>query len=208
MPLYTRTGDHGTTGTLWGRTSKHSTQVAALGALDTLHAHLAVAYEEAHRTPHLSPAFSLHIAKLADAMHDLLDIGTHVSALHPVTTYHPILRFMPQWTYMDISSAKYEATHFSLPVDLLELKIDELEAHTPPLSQFILHTGTPLTAFLHVARASCRSAEASLIAFLGEADHVELREQPLLAWLNRLSDYLFALARMATFSLDGLETSH
>ena len=82
MKLYTRTGDQGTTGTLVGRVGKDSLQVAALGALDTVHAHLAVVFEEAYRTPLLSPVLETYLkVQIVDAMHDLLDLGTHVSAL-------------------------------------------------------------------------------------------------------------------------------
>lgn len=205
MQLYTRTGDHGMTGTLVGRVSKSSAQVAALGALDTLHAHLAVVFEEGYRTPVLSPGLGKHLrVHLLEVMHDLLDLGTHVSALTPVPG---------GWcrgpTLMSIRDDKYifQATH--MPVDTMEEHIDSMCASTPRLSAFILHTGSPLTAYVHVARTACRAAEAAVVAYLGESDGgVEVRDQLLLVYLNRLSDYLFALARLCTHVQEGVETVH
>jgi len=204
MHLYTRTGDHGTTGTLAGRVPKSSAQVAALGALDTLHAHLAVLFEESFRTPLNSLVLVRYIQTyLVEVMHDLLDLGTHVSALTPVRG---------GWclgpTLMDIKNTKYifQADHLS--VDAMETAIDTMCSATPELTSFILHTGSSLTAYAHLARTSCRAAEAAVVAFLSEADGVEVRDQLLLRYLNRLSDYLFALARLCTYVQEGAETVH
>lgn len=204
MRLYTRTGDHGTTGTLVGRVSKSSLQVAALGALDTLHAHLAVLFEETFRTRINSLALERYIKTyLVEVMHDLLDLGTHVSALSPVKEgwYLPL-------TFMTIRDPKYVFTADHMPVEAMERAIDAMCSATPPLNSFILHTGSSLTAYTHVARTSCRAAEAAVVAFLAQADDVEVRDQLLLRYLNRLSDYLFALARLCTHIQEGAETVH
>lgn len=206
MPLYTRTGDHGTTGTLAGRVLKDDLQVATMGALDTLHAYLAVIFEEGLRTPHLALGLSNILANdLPLVMHDLLDLGTHVSALTVPRT--PSYLFAPDPTML-LSNPKYLFTAKYLPVDVMEASIDAMEASTPALRNFILHTGTPLTAYVHVARTSCRAAEASVVAFMNQAEDVAEHDQVLLTYLNRLSDYLFALARLCTHAQDGLETVH
>ncbi len=75
----------------------------------------------------------------------------------------------------------------------LESHIDAAEASLPPLSSFVFPGGTPVAAALHVARAICRRAERSLVA-LSETREVPA---PYLALTNRLSDYLFVLARVA-----------
>lgn len=203
MRLYTKTGDNGTTGTLSGRVGKDSSQVSALGALDTLHAHLAVVYEEGLRTLYCPRALRTQLdAYLLHVMHDLLDMGTHISALY--VSYDGICIPM---TSMNISHPKYMFSAKYVPLDDMEAQIDAMCASTPPLSSFILHTGCPLAAYIHVARCACRAAEASTVAFLHKADLCE-REQIILMYLNRLSDYLFALARLCTHAMDGKETVH
>ena len=212
MPLYTRTGDHGTTGTLAGRVPKDDLQVAAMGALDTLHAYLALVFEEGLRTRLSHGVTRILQGDLPLVMHDLLDLGTHVSALSPPPTHGWFWQYwvMPPQdpSTMLLCNPKYLFTAKYLPVDVMEESIDAMEASTPALSNFILHTGTPLTAYVHVARTSCRAAEASVVAFLNQAADVAEHDQVLLTYLNRLSDYLFALARLCTHAQDGLETVH
>jgi len=206
MPLYTRTGDHGTTGTLAGRVSKDGLQVAAMGALDALHAYLAVVFEEGLRTPHLAPRLSNTLQSgLPLVMHDLLDLGTHVSALElPPSTYWGTFTERT----MVLRNPKYLFTAKYMPVDVMEDAIDAMEESTPTLRSFILHTGSPLTAYVHVARTSARAAEVAVVAYLNQAEEVAGHDQVLLTYLNRLSDYLFALARLCTHAQDGLETVH
>ncbi|HEX3645986.1 MAG TPA: cob(I)yrinic acid a,c-diamide adenosyltransferase [Vicinamibacterales bacterium] len=73
----------------------------------------------------------------------------------------------------------------------LEQLIDRLEAELPPLRRFILAGGTPAGAALHVARTVCRRAERRMVALDPPIDPVLLR------YVNRLSDLLFVLARVA-----------
>lgn len=78
-------------------------------------------------------------------------------------------------------------------VDRLEAEIDAINAHVPPLTSFILPGGSPLAAALHVARSASRRAERSAVAANAETT---LNTQAL-AYLNRLSDWLFVAARAA-----------
>lgn len=205
MKLYTRTGDHGSTGTLTGRVSKDSLQVAALGALDTLHAHLAVVFEESYRTQLNSVILDTYLKViLADVMHDLLELGTHVSALAPATEWWCVF----PTAIMSVKNEKYVFKNPRFGVEEMEARIDAMCSSTPELTSFILHTGSILTAYVHVARTSCRAAEAAIVAFLAQASGVEVRDQILLRYLNRLSDYLFALARLCTHVQEGQETVH
>jgi cob(I)alamin adenosyltransferase len=77
--------------------------------------------------------------------------------------------------------------------DVLRLEdlIDRLESELPPLRRFILAGGTPAGAALHVARTVCRRAERRIVALDPPADLVLIR------YINRLSDLLFVLARVA-----------
>jgi len=78
-------------------------------------------------------------------------------------------------------------------VTAMESRIDELQATLPPQTHFILPGGTQAAAALHFARTVCRRAERSAVPLLrdGQVDEIALR------FLNRLSDFLFVLARAA-----------
>ena len=78
-------------------------------------------------------------------------------------------------------------------VDRLEQLCDELNAELPMLKSFVLPGGTPAAARLHVARATCRRAERDALTASDETVINEL----VLAYLNRLSDFLFIAARWA-----------
>ncbi|MCA9374413.1 cob(I)yrinic acid a,c-diamide adenosyltransferase [Candidatus Peregrinibacteria bacterium] len=86
-------------------------------------------------------------------------------------------------------------------VGSLEENIDALQADLPELKQFILPGGTLAGAQLHAARAVCRRAERAIVAFVGEEEWGEL----CLQYVNRLSDFLFVLARWVNQEEGGLE---
>jgi cob(I)alamin adenosyltransferase len=83
-------------------------------------------------------------------------------------------------------------------VDRLEALCDELNAELPPLKSFVLPGGTEAAALLHVARTTCRRAEREALAAAGEHGINPL----VLAYLNRLSDFLFIAARWANKDAD------
>lgn len=76
-------------------------------------------------------------------------------------------------------------------VDWLEKTIDEMDEKLTPLKNFILPGGTPAAAHLHIARTVCRRAERVTVAL---AEHADLSE-PVIPYINRLSDWLFSVAR-------------
>ena len=86
-------------------------------------------------------------------------------------------------------------------VEAIEREIDEFEATLEPLSTFILPTGTPLAAALHVARTVCRRAERRVVTLAGEAG--ASIPANAIEYLNRLGDMLFVMARVAN-SRDGV----
>ncbi len=88
-------------------------------------------------------------------------------------------------------------------VDRLEREIDRFDAQHPPLSGFVLPGGSPAAAALHVARTVARRAERELVS-LSTAEPVD---PALLAWANRLSDLLFALALATNHALGIAETT-
>lgn len=74
---------------------------------------------------------------------------------------------------------------------ILENRIDEMEEELEPLKNFILPSGSLLISHTHVARTICRKAERRVVALPDEHDHYK----SIIIYLNRLSDYLFVLAR-------------
>lgn len=87
-------------------------------------------------------------------------------------------------------------------VELLEKAIDRMDAQVPPLTQFVLPGGHPTVSHTHIARCVCRRAER-LVAALSEEAPVETE---ILMYLNRLSDYLFQLARYFSHKLGAIES--
>lgn len=88
-------------------------------------------------------------------------------------------------------------------IDRLEASLDALNADLPPLKEFILPGGTPAAAVCHMARAAVRRAERCLWALNSDADAVA--ESALAPWVNRLSDYLFVVARVLARQNGGSE---
>ncbi len=167
MRIYTRTGDRGETGLLGGgRVRKSAIRVEAYGAVDELNACLGLAAA--------APVEPEARGLLAAIQRDLLAIGTRLSDLRKTP------------------STGDEKAHLSEEhVARLERAIDGMEASLPPLRAFILPGGSEAGARLHLARTVCRRAERRIVAL------AEQEEVPpiILAYMNRLSDLLFVLAR-------------
>lgn len=85
----------------------------------------------------------------------------------------------------------------------LEQEIDKMEQELPPLTNFILPCGNTLCSLCHIARAVCRRAERRIVAL----EKVEKTNKNCLKYLNRLSDYLFVLARLILKENKGTEIS-
>ncbi len=86
-------------------------------------------------------------------------------------------------------------------IQLLEQWIDQLEADLPPLKNFVLPGGHPTASMAHICRTVCRRAERRVVALMRE-DELPI---PAVAYLNRLSDYLFVLARRLVYDHGGQE---
>lgn len=91
---------------------------------------------------------------------------------------------------LDHEGPRVEATH----IQELEKEIDMWNAQLPPLKEFILPTGSPAVSFLHVCRTVCRRLEREVVRL----QHDEKVNPLLLAYINRLSDWFFVLARLLT----------
>lgn len=168
--IYTRTGDAGETALFGGgRVSKDHPRIMACGDVDELNASLGVV----RATDPGDGSDSL----LDSIQRDLFSIGGHLATPDPAK----VRKALAKAELSDERVAEFERI------------IDAAEAELPPLKAFILPGGTPRAAALHGARTVCRRAERSLIAL----NHTAEVPPQFLTYLNRLSDLLFTLARVA-----------
>jgi len=168
--IYTKTGDDGDTGLFGGgRVPKDHPRVEAYGAVDELNAIIGLA-----RSIEMMPRIDEVIAPV---QRDLFSLGALLA-----TPDHEKMK--EQLQKARISDAR---------IAQLEQAIDDGEHELEPLKAFILPGGTPKAAALHVARTTCRRAERAVIHLQKEA----VVPQIVIIYLNRLSDLLFVLARVA-----------
>jgi cob(I)alamin adenosyltransferase len=174
MKIYTKTGDDGSTGLLGpGRVGKDHPRIEAYGSVDELNATLGLA-----RAVKLNPRLDVQLAAVQD---DLFAVGSALADPDPAGPFHEA-----------VSVSRFER---------LETEIDAMEAELPPLTRFILPGGSLASAQIHLARATCRRAERLVISLAHvPGEHVP---EPLIIYLNRLSDYLFVMARLAN-QLEGM----
>jgi cob(I)alamin adenosyltransferase len=182
MAIYTKTGDDGFTQWPGGRRfRKNEPPLEALGCLDELNAHLGWCLQAAARTD----AAQREIADaLAPLQSELLTIGATLVA---------------QGAEDRPASRLGESA-----VTRMEKQIDSAWAKTGELTHFILPGGCELACRLHVARTVCRRAERAMVAL---AEKGAPPPAPVLGYLNRLSDLLFALARLANRNAGVSETT-
>ncbi|ABC64927.1 cob(I)yrinic acid a,c-diamide adenosyltransferase [Erythrobacter litoralis] len=167
--IYTRTGDDGTTGLVDGsRRAKHDVRMTAIGVVDEANSAIGLAAVSLERSDHAPMLFRIQ--------NDLFDLGADLAT--PGEDFEPgemTLRMVPE------------------QVDWIEQRIDALNERLEPLASFVLPGGTEAAARLHVARATTRAAERAMAA-LAQSEPVN---PAALAYINRLSDLLFVLARVA-----------
>lgn len=169
--IYTKTGDDGTTGLVGGaRVAKNDPRMAAIGDVDELNSVLGVAICQ------------LDDAKLLKSLqviqNDLFDLGADLA-----TPADEGDDFAPSEMVLRITPSQ---------VERLESEIDAVNDGLDPLTSFILPGGSNAAAAIHLARATARRAERTAVS----AAQVMALNPQALAYLNRLSDYLFVVARM------------
>jgi cob(I)alamin adenosyltransferase len=165
--IYTRTGDAGETGIVGGsRLPKSAPRMAAIGDVEELNSAIGVALT--HDLPDDARA------QLGRIQNELFDLGADFATPGP--------DFAPSEMVLRIVAAQ---------VERLEREIDAMNADLQPLRSFVLPGGDRAAAAIHLARAICRRAERSAVAA-----HADVGLNPVgLAYINRLSDHLFVLAR-------------
>lgn len=166
MRIYTKTGDQGETALFDGtRVSKSDPRVAAYGEVDELNAWLGLVRAN-------QPGVAVD-ETLARVQRDLFALGAMLAdPTHAIADRVEKAAIGPD------------------DVARLERAIDTFESGLPPLRRFILAGGTPAGALLHVSRTVCRRAERSIVALGAIAVAPDV-----VAYVNRLSDLLFVLAR-------------
>lgn len=170
MKIYTRTGDRGETSLFGaGRVPKDDPRVAAYGDVDELNSVLGLV--------RATQPIELFDPLLQAIQRDLFSIGGQLASPDPGA----------------VAKALVKANLSADRVSEFELVIDESETELPPLRAFVLPAGSSKAATLHLARTVCRRAERSVVHLGRESQIPEL----FVIYLNRLSDLLFTLARLA-----------
>ncbi|MBN9120478.1 MAG: cob(I)yrinic acid a,c-diamide adenosyltransferase [Planctomycetes bacterium] len=167
--IYTKSGDGGETGLGDGsRVPKDAARVAAYGEVDELNSVLGLVVTHCPDCP--------EAVLLRDIQNDLFDVGADLCV--------PRSEGEEMGKALRVVAAQYER---------LEKVIDRLNEGLQPLRSFILPGGSPAAAWLHLARTVCRRAERAVVTLARE----EQINAHALIYLNRLSDFLFVLARVA-----------
>ncbi len=179
--IYTRTGDRGETSLFGGkRISKSSGRIDAVGTVDELNSALGFASAQIQNSRVKNQKYKKNFKNELDQIQkDLFEIGAVLATPHDthVTKGMEIHKTLPSYLKKRVKE--------------LEQTIDELTEKLKPMHSFILPSGSVAGSSVHLARSICRRAERRVInLFEGEAV-----EEQIVAYLNRLADVLFTMAR-------------
>lgn len=182
MKIYTKTGDKGTTALFGGtRVPKHHIRIDSYGTVDELNSHLGLIRDQ---------DIDIHYKELLMHIQDRL------------FTVGAILATDPEKAVLKNGKERLNIPKISIEnIKRLEQEIDHMNTSLPPMTHFVLPGGHQTVSFCHIARCVCRRAER-LASALNDFDPID----PLaMTYLNRLSDYLFVLARKLSFDLNADE---
>ena len=182
MKIYTKTGDKGTTALFGGtRVPKHHIRIDSYGTVDELNSHLGLIRDQ-------------------NIKQHYKDIITHVQ--DRLFTVGAILATDPEKAILKSGKERLNIPKISEDnIALLETEMDTMNTELPQMTHFVLPGGHQTVSFCHIARCVCRRAErlASALNDLEPIDPMALK------YLNRLSDYLFVLARKLSHDLQADE---
>ena len=178
MKIYTKTGDDGTTGLFGGtRVSKHHIRINSYGTVDELNSWVGMLRDQ---------GLDDHDSEI------LLKIQNHLFTMGAMLATDP-----------EKAKLKSGKDRLNIPllhvedVQMLEGEIDRMNNSLPQMTHFILPGGHPVVSTCHIARTVCRRAER-MTSLLHEHEAVD---EPVLSYINRLSDYFFVLARKLSAQL-------
>ncbi len=182
MKIYTKTGDKGKTSLFGGtRVPKYDLRIEAYGTIDELNSYIGLVRDqkiEAHSSGILSKI-----------QHELFTIGS-------------MLATPPEKKVLKNGKERLTITKINTnSIQLLENEIDSMNESLPEMTHFILPGGHTTVSFCHIARCICRRAER-ICTQLSDESNIEPQ---ILMYLNRLSDYLFVLARKLTIDNNAQE---
>lgn len=178
--IYTKNGDAGKTHLVGGSMiDKYDLQMCCVGEIDELNAYIGLIRTRVE-TFEYRPCITKALSKIQN---DLFDIGAYIATPNES-------EFKDK---MNTISEKH--------VQFLEDNIDDVTETVPELKSFVLPGGSEINSFLHIARAVCRRAERNLWALNSKTEV----SKSVLIYVNRLSDYLFALSRYFIINADKKE---
>ncbi|MFD1095212.1 cob(I)yrinic acid a,c-diamide adenosyltransferase [Salegentibacter chungangensis] len=182
MKIYTKTGDKGTTALFGGtRVPKHHIRIETYGTVDELNSHIGLV-----RDQNVGKENKKTLMRVQDR---LFTIGS-------------ILATDPEKATLKSGKERLNIPKVtSEDIELLEKEIDRMNESLPEMTHFILPGGHQSVSFCHIARCVCRRAERNATALF----EIEAFDEQVLQYLNRLSDYLFVLARKLSHELQAEE---
>jgi len=182
MKIYTKTGDKGTTALFGGtRVPKHHIRIESYGTIDELNSHIGLIRDQ--------------------------DIDTHSKDIliiiqDKLFTVGAILATDPEKATLKNGKDRLNIPKISAEdIELLEQEMDQMNLQLPEMTHFVLPGGHQTVSFCHIARCVCRRAERLASAL----NDLEPFQAETLTYLNRLSDYLFVLARKLSKDLEADE---
>jgi cob(I)alamin adenosyltransferase len=182
MKVYTKTGDTGTTALFGGtRVPKHHIRIESYGTVDELNSHIGLI-----RDQEINVVYKNVLIEVQDR---LFTVGA-------------ILATPPEKEMKKNGEKRLKNLGIlETDIEFLENEIDSMEASLPPMTHFVLPGGHTTVSYCHIARCVCRRAER-LAVHLHE---LEPTDEQVIKYLNRLSDYLFVLARKLSLDLNAEE---
>jgi cob(I)alamin adenosyltransferase len=172
MKIYTKTGDTGTTALFGGtRVSKHHIRIESYGTVDELNSHIGLI-----RDQDMNSRYKEVLIEIQDR---LFTVGA-------------ILATPPEKETLKNGEKRLQNLGIiESDIEFLENEIDTMEESLPTMTHFVLPGGHPTVSYCHIARCVCRRAERLAV----NLNDIEPIDELVIIYINRLSDYLFVLAR-------------
>lgn len=182
MKVYTKTGDTGTTALFGGtRVPKHHIRIESYGTVDELNSHIGLIRDQ--------DINALYKNVLIEVQDRLFTVGA-------------ILATPPEKEIMKNGQPRLQNLGIvESDIEFLENEIDVMEEALPPMTHFVLPGGHTTVSYCHIARCVCRRAERLAV----HLNDIEPTDERVIKYLNRLSDYLFVLARKLSHDLNADE---
>ena len=178
MKVYTKTGDTGTTALFGGtRVSKHHIRIESYGTVDELNSHIGLI-----RDQEINSHYKDVLIEIQDR---LFTVGA-------------ILATPPEKETLKSGEKRLQNLGIKeSDIEFLEQEIDKMGESLPPMTHFVLPGGHTTVSYCHIARCVCRRAERLAV----HLNDIEPTDELVIKYLNRLSDYLFVLARKLSLDL-------